>query len=298
MGSIVCFANMKGGVGKTTCSVIFAETLAHSGKKVLYVDFDAQASGSYSIAGEDPLRRARNVNRNVSAFLAEIPLRGAAASIDDFKISKPSALTDCATLDLFCSTPELRPAERRYLMRILRDVGEENDIEHELMHARRPLVDALQEARKSYDNIVVDCPPGISTLVEAACLASDVIVCPTIPDPLSTLGLEYLISRFYRERWFAREAAAAGGFLPPLRLLFTMVERRNSVNVNYIDRVRRFVDTELRVDIDRLEVDIPRDPGIVMLHEDPDRVESYRRRYGAFRQLASDFTGSVLEACY
>ena len=44
MGQTVCFANNKGGVGKTTTCVAIGQAWARMGKKVLFVDLDSQAA--------------------------------------------------------------------------------------------------------------------------------------------------------------------------------------------------------------------------------------------------------------
>ncbi|WP_412089866.1 ParA family protein [Limosilactobacillus reuteri] len=44
--STLLFYNFKGGVGKTTISVLAADHLSRSGKKVLLIDLDAQASAT------------------------------------------------------------------------------------------------------------------------------------------------------------------------------------------------------------------------------------------------------------
>ena len=44
MGQIVCFANNKGGVGKTTTAVAIGYAWARQGKKVLFIDLDSQAN--------------------------------------------------------------------------------------------------------------------------------------------------------------------------------------------------------------------------------------------------------------
>jgi chromosome partitioning protein len=43
---LIAFASHKGGVGKTTASVALAENAARAGRRVLFIDFDPQATGA------------------------------------------------------------------------------------------------------------------------------------------------------------------------------------------------------------------------------------------------------------
>ncbi len=51
-------------------------------------------------------------------------------------------------------------------------------------HGRR----ASSPSWNDYDFILIDCPPGISLFAEAALIAADAILVPTIPDYVSRLG--------------------------------------------------------------------------------------------------------------
>jgi len=55
---VLAVANMKGGVGKTTLSLMIAEGLsALRDARVLVIDLDAQGSLSYALMGREPYEK-------------------------------------------------------------------------------------------------------------------------------------------------------------------------------------------------------------------------------------------------
>lgn len=296
MGQVFAFVNMKGGVGKTTASVMFAETLASRGRKVLFVDLDAQASATYAIAGFDGLLGASTANRNLCGFLADAVAKKDPVGLDAYISREASTLSDCKGLDLVASHPDLRMTERGYLRHALKSTRVFTPIEKSLQEARRPLFDEIRSRAGAYDAVVVDCPPGVSLFVEAGVFAADLIICPTAPEPLATLGLETIVGRFYRSEWFLNELVALGRAAPPFRVLFSRVDPGAARHRKEIERVERLIEGQdwKEADIAILEEEIENSPVLAGAFVDPDLGTTFADRYGVLARRAEQIAGAIL----
>jgi cellulose biosynthesis protein BcsQ len=81
---------------------------------------------------------------------------------------------------------------------------------------KKRLAKLIDELHKSYDRIILDCPPGLTETSDQVLRAADIVVVPVIPSPLSRRALDEVIAHLDREH------GGHGAVLP----VFSMVDRR------------------------------------------------------------------------
>ncbi len=161
--------NIKGGVGKTASAVNLSFLAALSGSRVLVWDLDPQGAASFYYrikpkikGGGERLIKKKNRKK------LEREIRG----------------TDYEGLDLV-------PADFSYRNLDLALDGKNNP--------ERCLARLLQPLAEDYDYVFLDCAPSISLTSESIFAASDVLLVPTIPTPLSVRTLQQLDRHLRRQ---------------------------------------------------------------------------------------------------
>jgi chromosome partitioning protein len=146
MAKIICVANQKGGVGKTTTTVNLAAGLAKIGQRVLLIDLDPQGNATMG-SGIDK----RELELSVYDVLLE------SASIQEAVVK-----ADKCGYDVLSANRELAGAEIELVQLERRD---------------QRLKNALAAADAAYDFVLIDCPPSLSMLtLNGLCSAHGVIV--------------------------------------------------------------------------------------------------------------------------
>ena len=183
VASVVAIASMKGGVGKTTLSMCFAEgSAALLGKRVLVVDLDPQINASTLLTGSLPKHSLPWKERMTILHYAADRIAGRGNS-DQYIKKDLVEFTKRGTVSLLSGDYELRSFERSLLAKPGQTIAGAERV------TRDAINNLIAEQSNAFDLIVFDCPPGFSLLTEAALAKANLILLPTSPTHLGTQGL-------------------------------------------------------------------------------------------------------------
>lgn len=195
--NVVSIINYKGGVGKTTLTANIGAELAARGLRVLLIDFDPQASLTFSFLRVAEWEEQLADERTVLQWFRS-SADGAADPLGKYVVCPPAVdelvQPSGGRLDLLAS----------HLGLIEVDLDLAASLGGARFQGRSPrfltvyrlLADALSdEAFAGYDVVLVDCAPNFNMVTRTAIVASDHVLVPARPDYLSTLGVDYLRTR-------------------------------------------------------------------------------------------------------
>ena len=189
---VVASYNLKGGVGKTTAAVNLAHVSSMQGRRTLLWDLDPQGAATYMF----------RIKPRVKGGSPKL-VRGSRPILDAVKA------TDFADLDLL-------PADFTYRHMDI-DLDSRPKPQRTLGRLLEPLAD-------DYDVVVLDTPPSLSLVSENVVRASDLVLVPLIPTPLSVRTFDQMVDF----------VADLKGRQPQLRGYFSMLDRRRKLHLEIL----------------------------------------------------------------
>ena len=205
MARIIAIANQKGGVGKTTTAISLGAGLASSGKKVLLIDADPQASMTVALGYREPDKLEAtlcNIIQNVAEDM-EKP--------EGFAVIHHAENMDLIPADIGLSAVEVSLVNAMSRELILRSFTE--------------------SVRDLYDYILIDCMPSLGVLTVNALACADSVLIPVQAAYLPVRGLQQLIRTISTVQRRLNQRLHIEG------ILLTMVDNRTVYNREIVQEV-------------------------------------------------------------
>lgn len=194
MAQIICIANQKGGVGKTTSAINLAASLAISEKRTLVVDCDPQANATTGL-GIDKTAIGGTLYHGM---------------IGESDIDSLIVDTEIEFLKLIPSNIELIGFE----VEMMSHPGRE-----------KVLKNLLAGVSGRFEYIILDCPPSLSLLTVNALTAADSLLIPLQCEFYALEGLGQLLQTVRHIRQNLNPGLKISG------ILLTMYDKRTNLSI-------------------------------------------------------------------
>ena len=217
---VVAVTGLKGGVGKTSTAVNLAALAATSGMRTLLWDLDPQGAATYCLDLKPKLRGGGS--RLIGGG------RGGLGAV--------SKLSSIPNLEVVPADSTVREIDRVLSISA---------------KPAKPVRRLLAGTKGIADVVILDCPPGLSAVVEAVASVADVLLVPVVPEPLPFRAL----ARF--TEFLEETHSASPKILAPF---LSMVDRRKPIH--------RRIEAEIRAQGGFLGAAIPESSAVARMGEE------------------------------
>ena len=235
---VIALTNQKGGVGKTTTAVNLGVSLVQQGKKVLLIDADAQANLTMALG----YNRPDDIPITLSTVMQNI--------IDDKTLDASQGIIHHREgVDLLPSNIELSGFEVRLINAMSRE---------------RVLKTYVNEVKKNYDYVLIDCMPSLGMITINALAAADSVIIPTQHQCRFTKNAKRMVSGF---KW-----------LKSIEFKLPIIEKEFTLSLDNDTQNETVVKLSLKKDTPKIEVTM-----------EPDEESNYTPEEKATYQKIKDY---------
>jgi len=205
---ILSIVNQKGGVGKTTTTINLSACLFKMKRKVLLIDLDPQSNATRGSGLE-----AGSLKYNINDVLLD------RARLEDVIVN-----SQYDGYDILPSTPDLTESEVSLVAREEREYILKNK---------------LVSVSKSYDYILMDCPPSLNILTVNSLVSATGVVIPVQCEFFALQGLSELINTITQIQVTSNAKLKIEG------IIRTMFDSRNNLSNDVSDQLKEYFPNEL-----------------------------------------------------
>ncbi|HUS97729.1 MAG TPA: AAA family ATPase [Hyphomicrobiaceae bacterium] len=272
MAYFLAVANRKGGVGKSTISVMLAYAFSvWSGKKVLLVDLDAQSNSSLILLGGDRWIETQRKSKNVAAYIEDRMYSVEQSRMQDYLVQQVGdVISNQGEAPNLALLPGSLNFEEMQDILITNYSMTQKRYESAKRACAQHFASAFGRAKSLADIVIFDCAPGLSNATAAALKLANKVVVPFRPDAVSEFAVDR-ISQIVEGRKFDEVLSIPGA------------ERRYVCLANYVrpgGRDAIYVDT-IAGNHPMLNAHMPAMPEVADAFDYLGEPQSLEEKYGA-----------------